>query len=157
MGLGLCFHSHGLKVFIGQWERSRGKEEKGRGRGRGSSSSTQDREVGGHGKIWANCTFFPSLGRLPGPCHYRESTPNSRRSPTGWASPFWALLPDEILRLFPLIHEETSLQGRRGNLLKCQSILQFRSRSAASLSSWLSVSQTGLVEVSNLIGLCDKR
>lgn len=25
--MGVCFHSHGLKVFIGQWERSHGEEE----------------------------------------------------------------------------------------------------------------------------------
>lgn len=30
---------------------------------------------------------FPSLGCPPGPCHYRESTLDSRGSPTGRASP----------------------------------------------------------------------
>lgn len=98
---------------------------------------------------------FPSLGCPPGPCNYRESTPGCRSSPRGRASPFWALLPDEILRLLPLIHEEASLQGRRGNLHHRQGILQFRLRSAASLTPWLCV-RLGWQRCPISFGLCDK-
>lgn len=64
-----------------------------------------------------------------------------------------ALLPDEILRLLSFIHQEASSQ-EAWEPSRRQGILQFRRRSAASLPSWLSVSQTWLAEVSNLIGLC---
>ncbi|MEJ1272929.1 procollagen-proline 2-oxoglutarate 4-dioxygenase (proline 4-hydroxylase) alpha II polypeptide [Cricetulus griseus] len=70
-----------------------------------------------------------SLGCPPGPCRYRESTPSTPGSRC-WTSRFWALLPDEILRLLSLIHEEASSEGRRGNLLGSQGIIQFRTREA---------------------------
>lgn len=82
--------------------------------------------------VWAVCLAHAIKGNP-------HQTPGA--VPQAGHLPFWALLPDEILRLLHLIHEEASLQGRRGNLLGCQSVLQFRARSAASLSSWLCLRQ----------------
>lgn len=73
----------------------------------------------------------------------------------GWASRFWAQLPDEILRLLLPIHEKASSQRRRGNLPGRQGDLQLRRRFGASLPPW-SPGLDWLTEVANLFGLCDR-
>lgn len=61
-------------------------------------------------------SVFPSLGCLPGPCTYRESTPDSRSRPTGRASPFWLCFLMRFSDCFPSFTKRQA-HKRRGNLL----------------------------------------